>query len=53
MRPGPLEEWLFFDHPSGYNRIHSAMQWKSEDLQLFEKQDCPAPAVASVPPVAH
>jgi STE24 endopeptidase len=38
MRPGPVEEWIFFDHPSGYNRIHSAMQWKSENLDLFEKE---------------
>jgi STE24 endopeptidase len=37
MRPGPLEEFVFFDHPSGYNRIHSAMQWKAENLELFEK----------------
>ena len=35
MKPGPLEEWFFFDHPSGYNRIHRAMQWKAENLQLF------------------
>jgi STE24 endopeptidase len=35
MKPGPVEEWIFFDHPSGYNRIHKAMQWKSENLQLF------------------
>jgi len=32
MRPGPIEEWLFFDHPSGYHRIHDAMQWKAENL---------------------
>jgi STE24 endopeptidase len=36
MRPGPLEEFIFFDHPSGYNRIHSAMVWKGENLELFE-----------------
>jgi STE24 endopeptidase len=36
MRPGRLEEWIFFDHPSGYDRIHSAMQWKSQNLQLFQ-----------------
>jgi STE24 endopeptidase len=36
MRPGPLEEFVFFDHPSGYNRIHSAMVWKGENLELFE-----------------
>jgi STE24 endopeptidase len=37
MRPGPLEERIFFDHPSGYDRIHSAMVWKGENLELFEK----------------
>ncbi len=35
MRPGPIEEFVFFDHPSGYNRIHSAMVWKSQNLELF------------------
>ena len=44
MRPGPLEEWIFFDHPSGYDRIHSAMVWKGENLELFQKAACP-PAV--------
>ncbi|HEY4934136.1 MAG TPA: M48 family metallopeptidase [Terriglobales bacterium] len=38
MKPSPLEEWFFFDHPSGYNRIHRAMQWKAENLQLFAGQ---------------
>lgn len=38
MRPGPIEEFIFFDHPSGYNRIHRAMQWKAENLNLFEGQ---------------
>jgi STE24 endopeptidase len=36
MRPGPMEEFLFFDHPSGYNRIHSSMVWKGENLELFK-----------------
>ena len=35
MRPGPIEEFVFYDHPSGYNRIHSAMVWKSQNLELF------------------
>jgi len=35
MSPGPIEEWIFFDHPSGRNRIHAAMQWKAENLALF------------------
>jgi STE24 endopeptidase len=37
MRPSPVEERIFFDHPSGYDRIHSAMVWKGENLELFEK----------------
>ncbi len=40
MRPGPVEEFIFFDHPSGYNRIHRAMQWKKENLSLFETGNC-------------
>jgi STE24 endopeptidase len=35
MNPGPLEEIIFFDHPSGRNRIHAAMQWKAENQALF------------------
>jgi hypothetical protein len=27
---------IFFDHPSGRNRIHDAMTWKAENLRLFE-----------------
>jgi len=36
MSPGPVEEWIFYDHPSGRDRIHSAMQWKAENQQLFK-----------------
>jgi STE24 endopeptidase len=38
MSPGPIEEFIFFDHPSGRHRIHDAMQWKAENLQLFQSQ---------------
>ncbi|HVR95956.1 MAG TPA: M48 family metallopeptidase [Thermoanaerobaculia bacterium] len=34
MSPGPLEEWVFFDHPSGHTRIYNAMRWKGENLSL-------------------
>ena len=30
LDPGPLEEWLFYDHPSGRQRIFAAMRWKAE-----------------------
>jgi STE24 endopeptidase len=36
MNPGPIEEWTFFDHPSGRNRIYAAMRWKAENLKLWE-----------------
>ncbi len=32
LSPGPFEEWMFFDHPSGRNRIAMAMRWKAEHL---------------------
>jgi STE24 endopeptidase len=38
MNPGPVEEWIFFDHPSGRNRIYAAMRWKAENLRLFSSQ---------------
>ena len=31
LKPGPVEEWIFFDHPSGYQRILMAMKWKKEN----------------------
>ena len=33
MKPGYWEEIIFFDHPSGYNRIYLSMQWKKENLE--------------------
>jgi STE24 endopeptidase len=36
MDPGPLEEMIFFDHPSGRTRIYAAMRWKAENLCLFD-----------------
>ena len=31
LDPGPIEEWIFFDHPSGRTRIRMAMDWKAEN----------------------
>jgi STE24 endopeptidase len=36
MDPSPLEEMIFFDHPSGRTRINAAMHWKAENLCLFD-----------------
>ena len=32
LDPGPVEEFIFFDHPSGRTRITAAMRWKAEHL---------------------
>jgi STE24 endopeptidase len=29
LSPGPVEEFIFFDHPSGRTRIRTAMRWKA------------------------
>jgi STE24 endopeptidase len=39
MSPGPIEEFIFFDHPSGRNRIYAAMRWKAENLSLFPQHE--------------
>jgi STE24 endopeptidase len=30
IEPSPLEEAIFFDHPSGKTRVETAMRWKAE-----------------------
>jgi len=32
LDPGPIEEFLFYDHPGGRTRIYAAMRWKAEHL---------------------
>jgi STE24 endopeptidase len=44
MNPGPVEEFIFFDHPSGRNRIYAAMRWKAENLPLMRWQEGKATA---------
>jgi STE24 endopeptidase len=36
MQPGPVEEALLYDHPSGWNRIHRAMVWKAENIRAAD-----------------
>jgi STE24 endopeptidase len=35
LDPGPLEEMIFFDHPSGRTRITAAMRWKAENMAVL------------------
>jgi STE24 endopeptidase len=39
IQPHWLEEIIFYDHPSGYTRVRTAMQWKAENLEPFEGSD--------------
>jgi len=32
MQPSPLEEMLFYTHPSGWTRVHNAMVWKANEI---------------------
>ena len=34
LEPGPLEEIVFFDHPSGRTRVAMAMRWKAAQLRM-------------------
>lgn len=36
IEPGPLEEVIFFDHPSGHTRVFTAMRWKAEHLDAAD-----------------
>jgi STE24 endopeptidase len=51
MEPGTIEEWLFYDHPSGYHRIHRAMVWKAEHLKDADiaAYDAAHPTIAMPP----
>jgi STE24 endopeptidase len=50
LDPSPLEEFIFFDHPSGRRRIEAAMKWKAENLCLFDAAlACENHALASGP----
>jgi len=46
MSPGPVEEFIFYDHPSGRNRILMAMRWKAENLGQLPAR---APAHSMLP----
>ena len=41
MEPSPLEEWFFYDHPSGLNRVHNAMVWKANEIAAGRLQNTP------------
>jgi STE24 endopeptidase len=46
IHPGPLEEIVFYDHPSGYDRVHMSMVWLKENM---EAPDVRASAASAAP----
>jgi STE24 endopeptidase len=53
MEPGPLEEAIFYDHPSGRTRIFSAMRWKAEHPETWARVPAAAAAPQPSPSVAR
>ncbi len=47
LDPGPWEERIFFDHPSGHTRIFTAMRWKAENLPGRNSATTPSASSAS------
>ena len=43
MDPGPVEEIIFFDHPSGRTRITAAMRWKAEHPETASPEEVVKP----------
>ncbi len=43
LDPGPIEEFLFYDHPSGRTRITAAMRWKAEHPELANQEEMARP----------
>ena len=52
MEPGPLEELIFYDHPSGRTRIRAAMRWKAEHRERWSGPGGGVAAPAATPAVA-
>ena len=48
LNPSPIEEFIFFDHPSGRTRITAAMRWKRENLNSLNE-----PSVRPAADLAH
>lgn len=47
MDPGPVEEFIFYDHPSGRTRITAAMRWKAEHPETASQEELARPMFKS------
>jgi STE24 endopeptidase len=41
MEPSGFEEWYFYTHPSGWNRIHNSMVWKAHEIAMGRLPNTP------------
>ena len=41
MKPAPWEEFIFYDHPSGWTRIHNMMVWKAHEIEAGRLPNTP------------
>jgi hypothetical protein len=39
LHPGPRQEVVFFDHPSGYTRIEAAMRWQAQQRDAERRRE--------------
>jgi STE24 endopeptidase len=47
LDPGPVEEFVFFDHPSGRTRITAAMRWKAWHPECASPEEMVRPVFRS------
>lgn len=52
IHPGPWEEVVFYDHPSGYDRVHRSMSWLREHQDDRRVQEAVAQGRATAEQVA-
>ena len=50
LKPGPLEEIIFYDHPSGYDRVHGSMVWFKEHQSIPVPVGAPSATPAQAQP---
>jgi len=53
LDPGPIEEFLFYDHPSGRTRITAAMRWKKENMNALDEPSVHAAPGTTPMPQPH
>ncbi len=49
LDPGAIEEFLFYDHPSGRTRITAAMRWKMENMHQLDEPSVTRPESSAAP----